>query len=218
MKLSLRVVFFTAVVLASAVAHASTVKYINTASSEARNGAFAGFYTLKIDGQTVFGMCDDRATNVGSTWNANIYGYSTINGGSGKFGSNTVAYSRAGWLFSQAPAASSTDQASIDEAIWKVMNPGVTITAAAQPYYTAATSGTHDSYNWSNDMLVVTPEPFSASQEFLITPGSVPPSSIVPLPSSVWLLFSGVIGLVAVSRRNPRVLIPTAEAARFASS
>lgn len=205
MKPSLRVLFFAVVAFASAVAHASTVQYINTASSEIRNGAFAGFYTLKIDGQSVLAMCDDRytSTNTTSSWNANIYGYSTINGGGGKFGPNAVAYSRAGWLFSQAPSASSTNQASIDEAIWKVMNPGLVITAPAQTYYALATNGTHDSYNWSSDMLVVTPDPFSASQEFLITPGSVPPSS-VPLPSAMWLLISGAAGLVGFTRRAHR--------------
>lgn len=206
MNASLRVLLLSAVTLgSSSVVHASTVTFNNVASSEARNGVWAGFYSLTIDGNPVLAMCDDRYTGTATNWNASIYGYSTINSGGGKFGPNAVAYSRAGWLFSQAPAASSTDQASIDEAIWKVMNPSVTITAAANPYYTAATSGAYDSYNWSNDMLVVTPDPFSASQEFLITPDSVPPSSIVPLPSSVWLLFSGVMGLVAISRRTHRL-------------
>lgn len=204
MKPMLRSLFLIlATLLASSIANAASVKLINTASSQARGGALAGFYTLEIDGTQLLAMCDDRDTHVspGDVWTADVYGYSTINGGGGKFGPAPVKYSQVGYLFSLAPSASATDQASIDEAIWKIMTPSVVITAAAQPYYNDATNGTHDSFDYTNFMQVVTPRPFTASQEYLIVPGQVPPAS-VPLPSALWLLLSGAAGLFGATRQR----------------
>ncbi|MHB8471359.1 MAG: VPLPA-CTERM sorting domain-containing protein [Gammaproteobacteria bacterium] len=204
MKSILRSLFLVlAALLVSNIANAATVKLMDTASSQARGGALAGFYTLKIDGTQLLAMCDDRDTHVspGDVWTADVYGYSTTNGGGGKFGPAPVKYSQAGYLFSLAPSASATDQASIDEAIWKIMAPSVVISAAAQPYYTSATDGTHDSFDYTNFMQVVTPRPFTASQEYLIVPGQVPPAS-VPLPSALWLLLSGAAGLFGIARQQ----------------
>jgi len=204
MKPILRSLFLVvATLLASSIANAASVQLVGTASSQNRGGALAGFYSLTIDGTPLLAMCDDRDThvNVGDIWTADVYGYSTINGGGGKFGPAPVKYSQVGYLFSLAPSASATDQASIDEAIWKIMTPTVSISPAAQPYYTSATDGTHDSFDYTNFMQVVTPRPHTASQEYLIVPGQVPPAS-VPLPSALWLLLSGAAGLFGIARQQ----------------
>lgn len=207
MKPILRSLFLIlATLLASNIANAASVHFNGVANSQFRGAtpstsAWAGFYSLTIDGTKLSAMCDDRYTSVPSDWTADVYDYSTINGGGGKFGPAPVKYSQVGYLFSLAPSASSTDQASIDEAIWKIMAPSVVISSVAQPYYTSATDGTHDSFDYTNFMQVVTPRPFTASQEYLIVPGQVPPAS-VPLPSALWLLLSGAAGLFGIARQQ----------------
>ena len=121
----------------------------------------------------------------------------SVNSGSGKFGPNPAIYSQAGYLFSLALSADYTNQADIDNAIWKIMDPGVTLANAnATAYFNTATSGAYDMFDWSAYMQVLTPEPSSASQEFLI------PVAPVPLPAAAWLFGSGLFGLGALARRR----------------
>ena len=190
-----------ALLCAGVSAQASSVVLVDTAASEVRNGAYAGFYTLSIDATTLPGMCDDFSThiNVGDSWMATVNTYADIMGGAGKFGP-TVKYNQAGWLFSLATSASASDQASIDEAIWKIMDPSgapTPSTLAGQNYLAMATGGSHDTFDFTNIMEVVTAIPPSASQEFLIGP-----MASVPVPAAAWLFASGLAGLAGVARRR----------------
>jgi hypothetical protein len=187
-------------VVVSTVANAASVTLVDVANSQVRDGAYAGFYTLKVDGNNLLAMCDDVSTNsfIGETWTGNFNTLGTINGGAGKFYPNTVGYHQIGYLFSLASSVDYSHQASIDEAIWKIMTPSAPFTLAgdALTYYNTATSGAYNTFDYSSYMLVLTPDPHSASQEFLVVP------SAVPIPSAVWLFLSGVAGLFGTLRRQ----------------
>lgn len=127
MHLSLRNSFFsTIVILASTAANAASVTLLDTTNSQVRDGGYAGFYTLNIDGTNVLAICDDVSTHstVLENWTANFNTQTDINGGAGKFYVNPpVNYHQVGYLFSLASSADYSHQASIDEAIWKIMTP-----------------------------------------------------------------------------------------------
>lgn len=159
------------------------------------SGFYAGFYSLTVDGKYIQGMCDDFATNsyIGETWTANFN-----NGSTGKFSPNPVKYSQIGYLFSLALSDHNTDnQASYNEAIWKIIYPSApALLNDASYYYNLATNGSHDSFNYSGIMQFLTPNPLNASQEFLTAPTEV------KVPSAMWLFGSGLLGLVGISRRK----------------
>ena len=95
MSFSLRNILFGAtILLMSAAANAASVTLVDVANSQVRSGAYAGFYTLKIDGQDVLAMCDDFSTTstIGETWTAYFNTQGDINGGAGKFNPNTTGY------------------------------------------------------------------------------------------------------------------------------
>jgi len=191
--------FGVVAMVVSMAANAASVTLVDVANSQNRDGFYAGFYTLKVNGQDILAMCDDFTTNttLGENWTANIYNYSDVNSGAGKFGPNPVLYSQVGYLYSLAPSADYTNQADIDNAIWKIMDPSVLLANAnATSYYNTATSGAYDTFNWSAYMQVLTPQPLSSSQEFLI------PAAPVPLPATAWLFGSGLLGLGALGRRK----------------
>lgn len=206
MKHFFRNLLIATVMLGPVGANAASITLLNVANSQARHDAYAGFYTLKVDGQSVLGMCDDFSTNstIGETWTGIVYDYSSLNSGAGKFGPDPTRYSQIGYLFSLAPATDYSHQASINEAIWKIMTPTApklaTLTGDALNYFNSATDGSHNSFDYTNYMLAIKPQPLNASQEFLIVPGIVPPSS-VPLPSAVWLLLSGFVAMFGMGRR-----------------
>jgi hypothetical protein len=216
LKIALRTALVAAtLMMASTGANAlSTVTFNNVAFSVNRGGAASGFYNLTIDTESILGMCDSRNSLVNPpvTWTADIRSFADIQAGAvGKFNSPSTAatlaqYSQAGWLFSQIPAqgpANYSAQADIQEAIWKIMLPGYTLVGAgASAFYTSATDTTHDAFDWSAVMRVVTPNPAIQEsidvQEFLIGPDM----NIVPVPAAVWL-FGSALGMLGLSRRRP---------------
>lgn len=206
MKHPLINLFIAAIAAASLNVNAATVKLTGVANAQVRDGAYAGFYALEVDGNKLLGMCDDFSTNstVGDTWSAIVYDGAQVSAGAGKFGPDPTRYSQIGYLFSLTGAADYSHQASINEAIWKIMTPGAsalaTLTGDALNYYNSARDGSHNTFDYSPYMMVVTPQPLNRSQEFLIVPGVVPPSS-VPVPGAFWLLFSGAVGLFGIGRR-----------------
>ena len=198
-------------IVGSAAAHAATVTFTGVANSVNRGGVYTGFYGLQLDAETILGLCDARFSQVGSTWTADIRSYADIQAGAvGKFNSpstpaSLAKYSQAGWLFSQIGTLAPTDyagQADIQEAIWKIMAPGYTLVGSgASSWFTAATSGLYDGFNWSNVMRVVTTNPLIQNsidlQEFLVGPGI----TVVPVPAAAWL-FGSALGVLALGRRR----------------
>ena len=214
MRIALRsVLVAAALMIASTGANAlSTVTFNNVANSEARS-VYTGFYSLTIDSNSILGLCDSRNSliNPPVTWTADILTYADIQaGGVGKFNSPSTAatlikYSQAGWLYGQIPAqgpANYTAQADIQEAIWQVMSGTGITTGAALAFYNSATDTTHDAFDWSAVMRVVTPNPLVQEnidvQEFLIAPDM----NVIPVPAAVWL-FGSALGLLGLSRRRP---------------
>jgi len=199
-------VFAALALLATTCASGSTIKLIDVHNSQARNGVYAGLYTLNIDGQNVLAMCDDFNTHVhiGLEWSATAYGYGDIGGGAPvKFAAGgTERYNQIGYLFSLVPTGTATQQADINLAIWKIMTPtaALTLSGNSLAYYNTATGGAYSSFDYTQYMRVLTPNPLNTSQEFLTVP-MVPPSS-VPVPGAVWLFMSGLTGLAGVLRRR----------------
>lgn len=205
-----------ALVLASVGADAATVTFNNVANSVNRGGVYSGFYALTIDSLAVLAMCDSRYSYVNppTTWTADVWTYADIQGGAiGKFNNPSTAatlvkYSQTGWLYSQLTTLLPTDyagHADVQEAIWKIMVPSYALVGAgASAWYTAATGGLHDAFNWSSYMRVVTADPLIQNsvdvQEFLIPAAS----TVVPVPAAVWLLGSGLAGLGVLRRRQQR--------------
>ncbi len=183
-------------------AHAvSTMQYMGKGTAIVQGGVYAGLYEVKIDGVVNFAMCDDYNTRIGSTWTAEMYSYSDIQAGAGKFNDGSAAalakYSQVGWLFSQLSSVDKYGQADINQAIWKIMGGSLTLTdSGAISYFNAATDGTHNNFNFARVMQIYTPNPLTASQELLVA------VSPVPVPAAAWLMGSGLLGLVAVARRR----------------
>ncbi|MEO7385791.1 MAG: hypothetical protein ABIX37_02515 [Gammaproteobacteria bacterium] len=212
LKVSLKVpvASIAALLLLSAMSQAASVTFTGVANSVNRGGVYSGYYALTIDSEAILGLCDSRnsVVNPPGTWTADIRSYADIQGGAiGKFNSplNTVGYSQAGWLYSQLGTLLPNDyegQADIQEAIWKVMSPGYALVGGgAGAWFTAATGGTHDSFDWSGLMRVVTPDPLIQQtydvQEFLVGPGM----QVVPVPAAAWL-FGPALGMMGWLRRK----------------
>lgn len=200
-------------ILAATVANAASVTFNNVANSVDRGGVYSGFYSLTLDTESILGLCDSRNSFVNPpiTWTADIRSYADIQSGAvGKFNSPSTAatlakYSQSGWLFSQIGTLLPTDyngQADIQEAIWKIMTPAyVLVGGGAAAWYASATDTTHDAFDWTGVMRVVTPNPASQSsidvQEFLVGP-------VVPVPAAVWL-FGSALGMMGWVRRKASV-------------
>ncbi len=188
--------FFSGGVFSSTV----DVELVGVADSVVYEGARAGFYELKIDGNTTLAMCDDIGTvmSLGDTWRGVWYTQADIDAGANvKFSGSdqSVRYSQAGWLFEQTDLVMPNERARIQAAIWNIMTPGgIAMDATAQNYYDSATSGLYDSFVWPDGMRVLTPNPLGAAQEFFAT--------VVPVPAAFPLFVSGLIGVVGIGRRK----------------
>lgn len=203
MKKLLLFLLFAAMGLPVAYGAPVTVQFIGPGTSVPYHGVYAGYYDATMSGTNVTVMCDDFTTEIhnGESWSANVFTYADVTGGASAKFSGITKYSEAGWLYGQTAAATLSDRAQIQGAIWNIMTPGsVAMDSLAQWYYNQATNGTHNNFNWSNVMMVLTPSPFNAGQEFL-TP------TPVPLPKSAWLFGSGVVGFMGFARRKCRKAI-----------
>ena len=80
----------------------------------------------------------------------------------------------------------------------------VLVGGGAAAWYASATDTTHDAFDWTGVMRVVTPNPAIQSsydvQEFLVGPGI----NVVPVPAAVWL-FGSALGMMGWLRRKGSV-------------
>lgn len=83
---------------------------------------------------------------------------------------------------------------------WNIWAPNLVPTGGSNiEFYT---SGTYDEFNWINSMLLMQ---ISGGDTFVIPLGGATPETLMtqtPIPASAWLFGSGMLGLVAVSRRR----------------
>ncbi len=198
---------FTTTSVSAVVLAPLNVKLTGIGDSQVRYGAYSGLYQLEVNGATVEAMCDDKFTDVyiGDTWTANRFTYADIIAGAPvKFASSGIyKYSQVGYLFSLLGGVSSSDTADINLAVWNIMSPGsIALTTTAESYYNTAVSGAYDSFNYNGIVDFLTPSPLNASQEYAIRSIATVPIATVPIPATIWLFGSGIIGVVGVARRK----------------
>ncbi|MEJ0005158.1 MAG: PEP-CTERM sorting domain-containing protein [Steroidobacteraceae bacterium] len=182
-------------------------------------GVYVDPYTISINGVSATLLsCDDFSTEiaVGQTWTANTENAAAVDGAvkfsSGPFsagGSEQTTYSAAAWIATQlvTPAITNNANTQIDYslALWELFNPTLSggpafsgslngPDAGVPSVFTLAFNAVAGGYTGSN-VTVYTPNPLGASQEFLEV-------SAVPVPASLPLLLSGLMGLGAVLRRR----------------
>jgi hypothetical protein len=198
-------------------AHADLTMVLTGVPSTNYGGAATGPYQVTVNGTPMNLICDDYTTEItqGQTWNATLYSGSNIS--SLKFGSNTSfgnnaanatqAYQEVFWLSSQLINATDPNAISaIHYGIWAITDPtGVTNVPTAggtgsTSYWLnlAGQSQNYGSVNMANYSVYV-PSSSTPSQEFIGVN-----QSPVPLPPSVMLMGTGLIGVFGLRKRLRR--------------
>ena len=184
---------------------------VDTSKAAVRSSAWAGFYSLSENNEQILGMCDDYNTDVKTSgaWNAELYSYTDIVNGVGRWGTPVADYNVIGYLFMQSfddnnsYIADRNLIADINQAIWKVHDQSLILTGQAQNLYDQAVQMIAYT-GWYGYMNILTPALLNGSpvsQEFLVR-GSGP--APVPEPATMLLLGAGLIGLAGFGRRRIR--------------
>lgn len=184
-----------------------TVTFDGVSSSQVavRSNAYAGFYNLSVNGDSVLGMCDDYTTHVDTSsdgWQAERYTYMDIINGDGRWGFPVSDYNIIGYLFKQTFDVTDNQLlADINQAIWYVHYQSLTLTQRAQSLYEEALVNS-DYTGWFGYMDILTPEIVNGqpvSQEFLVRGSGIAP---VPEPATILLFGSGLLSLAGIGRRK----------------
>lgn len=205
MKKSLQGVLSAVVLSVCAIsAEAATVpiEFVGVGVSIPYSGAYAGYYDAFVNGVPTSVFCDDATHAIfsGDKWDADELTYADMQyGAMGKF-ADVTKYSQVGWLYSQTQSATALVRAELQAAVWTIMSPsaGITLDSTAQDFLSQATDGTHDNFDWSHTMTVLTPNPLNSGQEFLKDP------TPVPEPAAYVLFSSGIIVLGGFVKKMKR--------------
>lgn len=207
---------------ATPAAFASTASMELTGVGNGTNygGVYDSPYDISINGAVAMLLsCDDFATEigVGSTWSAMTENASAVDGavkfsGGPFYGDNSLqsTYSAAAWLATQlvTPAVMGNSNSQIDYslALWELFDPTlsggpITFTGSlngpdgqVSNLISNAFAAVAGGFSGSN-VTVYTPNPLDSGQEFL----QVAP---VPLPGTMALLLSGILGVGVLSLRG----------------
>lgn len=131
---------------------------------------------------------------------------------------DSALYDRAEWLIDftvsivgWGPGMPTDAAAQLNAAIWNIFEPGSVplYTTNGDPYdingaYNATINGIEGGWNLSNYLWILTTQSGNevlGVYDFSLPPTAVPPGS-VPIPASVWLFGSGLMGLVAIARNR----------------
>lgn len=180
--------------------------------SNIANNVYVGPYTLSVNGAgTIQAVCDDRDTETGNvTWTAYVNTFATLS--NTKFFSlpsinpsttETQNYEAAAWLVQQMFAlgpynpANYTTVADIHLAIWSNFSTAalssLVSNSDAQSWYNKGLAHDLDPIASFSDIVIYTPSPTSASQEFMM---------VTPEPASMMLFGTGLLAIGGIIRRR----------------
>lgn len=189
---------------------------LNGVGGTSAGGVYTGVYSLTENGAPMLAFCDDFDTHtyIGETWSANRYTLADLSelkfnnvDAPGALSSNILldydAIIYLGGLLYNTPESNAQQINDLSFAIWGIFSADARANgaydAAAYNFDQTALALNYAPGQYSN-WVIWTPDPASASQEFL--------SPSTPEPSALALMGVGLFGLAFFVRRSKRVHSP----------